>query len=368
MEEVKTPNTSKKSMWMTLISFGVYVLFFLFFCIGLVSLGKESFGAGEIIDYIKDPKLLLSDMLFDSIKALFDKNAEFGAHVLMKAVFVIWAMVVFVIFVVKAIFAVISLVRAASGSVEWDKAEETMSKKLKSCVHTLVGFIVAAYLMMGKGFVELEAGAWIFIIVGTLYIVGKDAFNDKDLIKTNTLKYVLELVYDVAKIVLTILALSYLLAWPLIYLFVDTLKDILMGFAQKAPTGDIVKLYVLPLVCFALVYIAVGRCQKVLENNIKGDEAKAKSSSIKSLIFAVIAAVALAIVMTGVFPKDYKYEFKEWWEYYGKDFLKIIIFGALAYAVYYVPMLIDMICGKSAAPAAVEAEVAATEDKAEEDK
>lgn len=364
MEEVKTPNTSKKSMWMTLISFGVYVLFFLFFCIGLVSLGKESFGAGEIIDYIKDPKLLLSDMLFDSIKALFDKDGDFTAHVLMEAVFVIWAMVVFVIFVVKAIFAVISLVRAASGSVEWDKAEETMSKKLKSCVHTLVGFIVAAYLMMGKGWVELEAGAWIFIIVGTLYIVGKDAFNDKDLIKTNTLKYVLELVYDVAKIALTILALSYLLAWPLIHDFIGMLKNILLGFAQKVPTGDIVKEMVLPLVCFILLYIAVGRCQKVLENNIKGDEEKAKSSSVKSLIFTVIAAVALAIVMAGV----NKMEFKAWWEIQGKEFLKMIIFGAIAYAVYYVPMLIDMICGKSAAPAAVEAEVAATEDKAEEDK
>lgn len=364
MEEVKTPNADKKSMWMTLISFGVYVLFFLFFCIGLVSLGKESFGAGEIIDYIKDPKLLLSDMLFDSIKALFDKNGDFNTTVLMKAVFVIWAMVVFVIFVVKAIFAVLSLVRAASGSVEWDKAEETMSKKLKSCVHTLVGFIVAAYLMMGKGFVELEAGAWIFIIVGTLYIVGKDAFNDKDLIKTNVLKYVLELVYDVAKIALAILALSYLLTWPLISMFVSQLKNILMSFAHKTPTGDIVKELVLPLVCFILVYIAVGRGQKVLENNIKGDEAKAKSSSVKALIFAVIAAVALAIVMAGV----NKMEFKDWWEFYGKDFLKMIIFAAIAYAVYYAPMLIDMVCGKSAAPAAVEAEVAATEESAEEDK
>lgn len=364
MEEVKTPNTDKKSMWTTLISFGVYVLFFLFFCIGLVSLGGESFGAGEIMDYIKDPKLLISDMLIDSIKALFNKNATsaYIAFALMRTVFIIYAMVIFVIFVIKAIIAVVSVLRAVTGSVEWDKAEEKMSKKLRSCVHTLVGFIIMAYLMIGKEMVDLEAGAFIFIIVGTLYIVGKDAWDQKELVKTAPLKFALDLAYDIAKIVLAIVALTFLLTWPLIYSFVDTFKQILLDLASKVEVATIIKVRVLNLAWAILVLIAVMKCKKVMGNLIKGDEEKAKKISSTCVVLSIIAAVICAVIAMAILPE--KMAFKDWWTVYGKDFLKIIIFTAIACAVYQAPKAIALLDKSEAAPEA-EAEVAATEEDAE---
>ena len=373
----------KRDQLVTITAFSAYSLFFLFFCIGLVNLGGAVFGMSEMFDFFDNPVKYLVDGLFGLIKSLFSEDGNWFEGQGSQLFFILGSFIAFIVFLVKFIFTVISFINVLGGKTEWDKASEKFEKKFAWCFAFVLGYIVLAYMWMGGDWVDLSVCGVFFVIISVLYFLGKivlDQYNDASIASNVKLQYIgINGAYNVLKVVVAILALSFLLDRALIleflYMFKDVLFAVLHGAGAGGSRGEVIKDALLnglvPYISFILMYAALGGFQKSLKANINDNVDKAKKTNKSALIVCGIALVVDMIVSFAVIENTMS--FGDWYDLQGSYIIWSTIFVAAAFGVFflrpYVDQLIAKFCGAKApvAEEAAPAEEAAAEeaDKAE---
>ncbi|MBQ9714471.1 MAG: hypothetical protein IJV83_04030 [Clostridia bacterium] len=370
MEEVKKPQIDKTGRGVALIGFGMCIVFFVLFFLGLVKYYDKAYAANEMTEAFKDLKTQL-EVLKDTLESVFKDKEGVGMAVsqtILGILFPIISVVWFYTFVIRVLFSWLPLMRASSEKITWAEAAEKMDKKVRNYVKEVLGYIVCAYMMCGTDVIKLSTFGVLFVIVAIVYYVGRRAWEDKGMLQDDQkLKYLLNLVYDVLKAVSLFLVVLYLVKQPLMIYVVGYLFDVLLGFLQKRETMDIVKFCVMPLVGMILGYIVVGRTTTAIEKHVQSKEESAKASTKGALVFSIIATIFTAVYFMFILPKDEgRMKFGEWFKSdIGKYFVMSLLFIAIACAVFLFEKLIALIVAKSSTVPVVEAEAAVSDNAAE---
>ncbi|MBQ8343041.1 MAG: hypothetical protein IJY21_02920 [Clostridia bacterium] len=374
MAEVNKPQVDKKNRNVALIAFGMCLVFFVLFFLGLVKYYEKAYAANEMTESFKDLKTQL-ERLKDIFESVFKEKEGTGmvvASAILSIAFPFVSAIWFYTFVIRVCFSWIPLARAASDKITWDDAAKKMDKKVRNYVKEVLGYIVCAYMMCGTSVIKLSAFGIIFVIVAIAYYIGRRAFDDKAMLANGDKKgYLLNLAYDVLKAVSLFLVILYLVKQPLMVAVFGYIFDVLLGFLQKKEVMDIVKFSVLPLVGMILAYIVVGKATSAIERHVQAEEEKAKKSTKSALVISIIATVFTAVYYMFILPKDAgRMKFGDWFKSdIGKYFVMSLIFIAIACAVFLFEKLIVLLTGKApAVEPAAEAEAAVSEATSEEDK
>ncbi len=354
MAEVKA---SKMGMIKTFVAFGMYALFFLCTCIGVVGFLGEGYGMGDAFDVFDNIEGFLVDKLFKAFEVIF-KGGDLSGEIAW-AIFQLMAIVTFFIVLIKFILACITFIKGASAK-EWDETAEKLTKKYAGLFATVFAYIVLANFWVGEG-IELSAGGVIFALLAVAWYVGMPVLEHFLKGGKADLGFILDVVYSAVKAIAIILALNFILGKALIFeLVTELISGIFGGLFGGGKIGDVLRNELAMNIGVILMLVAFSNFQKAMKSGMAEQDEKAKSKTFGAVICAVIAVVADLICH--LFVIKAKMKFGDWFDLNGSYYILALVFLVVAYAAYYFPKLAATIKAKNGYVAPVAEEVAVAED------
>lgn len=359
MAEVKS---SKLGMIKTFVAFGMYVLFFLCTCIGVVGFSGEGYAIGDAFEVFDNIEGFLVDKLLKAFEVIF-KGGNLGVEIAW-AIFQLMAIVTFFIVLIKFIFACITFIKGST-SKEWDQTAEKLTKKYAGLFATVFAYIVLAYFWVGEG-IELTAGGYIFIVLAVAWYVGMPILERFLKGGKADLGFILDVVYSAIKAITIVLAITFILGKTLIFdLVTELISGVFGGLFGGGKIVDVLRNQLAMNIGVILMLVAFSNFQKAMKCGIAEQDEKAKAKTMGAVICAVIAIVVDLIC--ALFVINAKMKFGAWFDLNGKYYLLALVFLVVAYVAYYFPKLAETIKTKKGyvAPVVEEEvaeEVAATEE------